>query len=283
MYIRPSQLNDALNALAKWGEGARMLAGGTDLLVQLRQDAIAPEAILDLTALDELRGVRLESGQAIIGALTTHTEIAESKALATWAPALVRACKEIGSVQIRNRGTLGGNIGNASPAGDTLPALYALDAKIHLVRAGGDRWVPISEFFLGPGQSVREATEIIAGVAFRPCGAEELGFFQKIGQRRAMRVAKASAAGILRVEGGVVEECRIALGAVAPTVIRAHSSEDFLIGRQLTSNVIERAASLAAQDCRPIDDIRSTSTYRRHIVRVLVKRGLRTITEEFSR
>jgi CO/xanthine dehydrogenase FAD-binding subunit len=279
VYLRPKQLDAALAALSQWRESARVLAGGTDLLVKMRSGTLTPEAIVDVGAIEELRVIRKERDHIFVGARTTHAEIEESPLLAAFACALTLACREIGSAQIRNRGTLGGNLVNASPAGDAIPALSVLDAEIGLARSGGERWVSVHDFFTGPGQTVRRSDELIVGVRFPPMEQGECSFFQKIGQRRAVRIAKATACGRLMLQDGIVQSCAIALGAVAPTVIRCPRCESFLIGRRLDTPTIAEAGSLASESCQPITDIRSTADYRCHIVRILAQRGLSTIAD----
>ena len=274
-YLRPARVSDALRDLSEWGHQARVLAGGTDLLVRMRQGTVKPEVIVDIGAIEELRGVRHSSGYVAVGALTTHGEIEQSPELAAWARVLCNASREVGSAQVRNRGTLGGNLANASPAGDTLPALYVLDAEVHLLRVGGERWVPIADFFTGPGKTACQADELLAEVRFRPTEPGEKSFFRKIGQRRAVRIAKASAAGVMLLDGDIVRRCRVALGALAPTVIRLPLLEEYLTGRQLTPETIDWAAAIAGEACQPITDIRSTTAYRRHVAAVLVERGIR--------
>lgn len=279
-YIRPSSLKEAAIALAEWGEKGRLLAGGTDLLIAMRRGAFMPEAIIDITCLDELHGIDRQDDYVTIGALTTHSEIRHSQVLASSAAMLVNACREIGSVQIRNLATLGGNLANASPAGDSLPALYVLQSEIHLVHLNGDRWVNIEDFFLGPGKTARRPDELITAVRFHPLNPNWKTFFSKLGQRRALRVAKVSATCALSLDGNRVFDCRLALGAVAPTVIRVRGAEETLIGHPLNHETIGEAAEKAAKACAPIDDIRSTVEYRQAMVGVLIRRELEKISKE---
>jgi CO/xanthine dehydrogenase FAD-binding subunit len=280
IYIRPVDLKEALQDLAEGGQDARILAGGTDLIIAMRKGLIHPEMLVDVTRIDELRGIRMSDDFIHIGALTTHGQLRNSQELAQWAPMLVDACRDIGSVQIRNLATLGGNLGNASPAGDTIPVLYVLKAEVHLISLSGERWIPIEAFFTGPGKSVCRRDEIIAEVRFPFYNGQWKGFFLKIGQRRALRVAKVSAAGWLHLEKGTVVDCCLAVGAVAPTVIRLNNAENKLKGASLTMDRIQMAALDAGSDCSPIDDIRSTIEFRRAMTRVLVRRGLETILNE---
>jgi CO/xanthine dehydrogenase FAD-binding subunit len=279
-YLRPGKLEDVLQALQDWGDRARVLAGGTDLLIGLRRGIVKPGCVVDITGLDELSGIHQENGIVTIGALTTHSEVCQSEAMASWAPVLGAACREVGSRQIRNRASIGGNLAHASPAGDTIPAFYVLNAEIQLRSSQGERWISAKDFFTGPGESVRRADELLTAVRLSCFEGGEKGFFRKIGQRRAMTISKVSAAGALVLKDNVVHRCRFALGAVAPTVIRLPDLEAFLSGKQLLPGVIEEAAQIAAQASLPIDDIRSTVEYRRHMAGVLVKRGLNAIMEE---
>ncbi len=279
-YLRPSDLDEAIRLLAGTGETARILAGGTDLVIAMRRGLVYPETIVDISCLDELRGIYQSDGYVHIGALTTLGQLRDSRELALWAPLFVDACRDIGSVQIRNLGTLGGNLGNASPAGDTIPVLYVLGAEVRLTSQTGERWVPIEAFFTGPGKTVRRSDEIIAEVRFPSSRKDWKGFFLKLGQRRAMCVAKVSAAGWLCLDGSNVMDCRLALGAVAPTVLRLKNAENQLVGYPLDTCRIQLAALDASLACEPINDIRSTIEYRRAMAGVLVRRGLEKIMRE---
>ncbi len=274
-YLRPHRLTEALDALATFGARASLLAGGTDLVVRMRRGISQPEAIIDLSLLQELRGIQRDNQHLSLGALVTYREIEQCRDLAEWAPVLLDACHAVGAPQIRSRGTIGGNVANASPAGDSLPPLYVLDASIQLVSRAGARSVPIAEFFTGPGKTVRRPDELIQSVRCRVFESGERGYFRKIGERQGMFIAKVSVASTLVAKGDVVQRCRIALGAVAPTVIRVPAAEEYLAGRRLTAEAAREAGRLAMEVSRPITDIRSTASYRRHLVRVLVERGLR--------
>jgi len=276
-YVRPASLAGVLAALQEWGERARLLAGGTDLLVRMRQGVVRPEALIDLSALDELRKISIAGERVLLGALVTHAQVLDSAELSRHAPLLVQACGEIGSVQIRARGTIGGNVINASPAGDALLALVALQADFLLLCAAGERWVASAQFFVGPGQTARRPDELLAGIRFAAVRPDERSFYQKIGPRRAVRVAKAAVAGLICLEQGRVQQSRIALGAVAPTAVRASRAEEFLSGKALTPENIEEAGRLAGCDCVPISDLRSTAAYRTRVIEVLTRRGLSAV------
>lgn len=282
-YYRPGNLSDALQLVGEWRDRAQVLAGGTDILISLRRGTVEPEAIIDISAIDELRGIDQQKGYVVIGALTTHSQIRDSVEMKAWAPVLVEACQEVGSPQIRNRGTIGGNVGNASPAGDTIPPLYVLDAEIQLASLQGKRWVTVEDFFTGPGTTVCKPDELITGIRFHPFKEGSKSFFLKIGQRRAVTITKVSAAGILNLEGSKVRSCRLALGAVAPTIIRLNEAEKVLTGKNLTEVLADEAADLAGKTCSPITDIRSSVEYRRRLATVLVRRGLISILQEVEK
>jgi CO/xanthine dehydrogenase FAD-binding subunit len=273
-YIQPKNLNEALEQLAGFRERAKILAGGTDLIIQIRKGLQNPEVIIDLSCLQELRGVKTSQEKITIGALTTYYEVITNLSIINSANVLVQAAKSVGSAQIRSRGTIGGNLANGSPAGDSLPSLFVLNADIHLISSEGERWVPIIEFYKGPGKTVRYANEIISEIRFNIPNANSKGYSQKIGQRKGMFIAKASVAMQFSFRDGKVQDCAIALGAVAPTVIRAPATEKFLTGKKLIGETILKASQMTAEECHPITDIRSTDEYRRKVIGVMVKRGL---------
>ena len=212
-----------------------------------------------------------------IGAGATHTQMMESALLSTHVPALPPACAVIGGPQIRNRGTLGGNLANASPAADTVPPLYAADAVVECVSISARRDVPIAGFFTGPRRSVLAPDELIAGVrvAKRP-GVR--GAFLRLGQRQAQAISKVSIATAMSFEDGRLDWVRVALGAVAPTVIRAPETEKALMGGG--PDALRRAREAVMQEVRPIDDLRSTREYRREMAGVLLERAIRRLAEE---
>jgi len=256
------------------------IAGGTDVMVELNMDLGRPETLMDVSRLPELAEWRRENGQVVLGAGVTYTRIMRELPEHT---ALVQASRSVGSPQIRNRGTVGGNLGTGSPAGDALPVLAAWDAEVVLARAGGStRSVPWREFLTGVKQTAREPGELILGARWNvPNGP---GSFSKIGTRNAMVIAVANLCLQLDEDERSV---RVALGSVAPTVVRAKAAETFAAqaleeaglwndaGASLGSDVIDRFGELVAESSRPIDDVRGTSAYRRHAVGVMARRALR--------
>ncbi|MEW6277715.1 MAG: xanthine dehydrogenase family protein subunit M [Candidatus Eremiobacterota bacterium] len=250
------------------------LAGGTDLLVQAKDGAIPPSTWFDVTALRELTGIRVEEGRVVLGAAVTHDELTRSDTVRHYAPALVDGAAVIGGPQIRNRGTVGGNLANGSPAADTVPALYTLEAEVGLRRRAALRWVAIADFFLGPRKTLLEPGEIIEAVRF-PAREGMRGAFVRLGQRRSQAISKVSVAVSCVVSGDRFEYLGIACGSVAPTVIRCPRAEAALRERGLAG--ASEACRLIREEVRPIDDIRSTAAYRRAMSGVLLARVLETL------
>ncbi|MFQ6058651.1 MAG: FAD binding domain-containing protein [Anaerolineae bacterium] len=277
LYI-PKTVEEALELLA--ATGGRPIAGGTDLIVFMQEGKIRPQVLIDLSRLDELRYIQEEDGLIRIGPLTTHAELARSPLLRERGEVLAQAAAVVGAPQIRNRGTIGGNIATASPAGDTIPALMALGAQVKLRSMGGQREVPLQDLFTGPGQTVIRGDELITEVAFPLPGDSARGAFLKLRKRNALAIAVVSAAVTVTLMEGVIGEAHIALGAVAPTVIRASAAEQVLRGREPSAELLAQAGELAAAASRPITDIRGSAAYRREMVKVLVRRGLAQVSHK---
>jgi CO/xanthine dehydrogenase FAD-binding subunit len=256
--LRPRSLKDALSMLRDEGPLVPM-AGGTDLFVGLNAGTVPERRFLDLWGLDGLRGIDKDNKWLRLGALTTYTDCLRSRKVGRALPILQAAAREIGGVQIQNRGTLAGNIGNGSPAGDSLPVLMAADAEVILQsRADGKREVPLAEYYTGYRASVRRADELIVGIRFRIPRKKERQLFRKVGTRAAQAISKV-------VMAAVGE--RVAFGSVAPVVMRARKLESYLSGGG--SDPVE-AQRLLLDEIKPIDDIRSTAEYRRRVAANLV-------------
>jgi CO/xanthine dehydrogenase FAD-binding subunit len=275
-YHRPRSLEEALEVLAQRSGEVRPIAGGTDVLVQAKDGHVARGALMDLTAVPELRGIEERGDHLWIGAAATHAEIMASAAVARDAPALPPACAVIGGPQIRNRGTLGGNLANASPAADAVPALYAADAAVELVSVSSRREVPIDGFFLGRRRTVLAPDELILGVRI-PRRAGLRGAFVRLGQRQAQAISKISVAVALGFREGRPDFVRVALGAVAPTVVRAPKAEQALSAGG--PNALREACAAVMDEIRPIDDLRSTRDYRRAMAAVLLERAVLKASE----
>lgn len=279
-YFRPRSLKEALSILSQ--EKVKVLAGGTDLLVKMKDGLLRPESLMDISFLDELRFIREENGKIVIGALITHALLGKSPLINAKAPHLAEASRSIGSPLIRNVATIGGNIVNASPAGDCLPPLYTLEAELLLESTKGSRTVPIEEFFTGPGQTIIGSEELLTSIQFKAPQGEFAAFFQKLGQRKALAISKVSLAflGVFKPGQKIFQKVRIALGAVAPTVVRARTAEHFLEEKPIRSDVVNLAAKFCFQEAKPISDIRSTQLYRQKTLSELLKRGLYQLMKE---
>ncbi len=260
------------SALLQALPAARVLAGGTDVVVRLKDQLVWPP-LVEISRLAELRGMTEQDGWLRLGALSTWTDIERAPLAARHADVLVETAREVGSPQIRNRGTLGGNVANASPAGDSLPALLVLDAELELRGTQGTRRVAVAQFCRAPGQTVLLHDELIAAI-WLPVRAGWRGAFARLGQRAALAISKVSVAVRLLLRDGLVQDSRIALGAVAPTVLRVQAAEDVLRGQRLTEKVVQAAAAAVCAAARPITDIRSNEPYRRAMCGELLQRTL---------
>lgn len=261
----PTTLDEALELLATDPEKWTPLAGGTDLMVLLAAGKLPPGQFLSIWGLDELRGVELTDEWLTLGALTTYSEIRDHDALRDEYPMLPLAASESGAVAIQNRGTIGGNVINASPAADSPPALLAYDAQIELVNSRGSRWVPYDGFHSGYKQMDRKPDELLRAIRIprQPGGgASALHYYRKVGTRAAQAISKVVMAALMRNDGDNVVHARIALGSVAPTVIRCHETEDYLVGSPLTAERVVEAREILTREITPIDDVRSTARYR---------------------
>lgn len=275
-FARPNSLDQALSLLAQ-DQDWRILGGSTDLGVAFEYQ-LKDHRWLDLSALELLTLIREEKDALIIGGRVTFSSLIQSPAVQRWAQVLVQAAKAVGGRQIQNMGTLAGNLINASPAADAVPALQVLDAVAVLRSVRGERRVPVCDLATGPGQTVIAADEILTQVVIplRARTGKELGFFEKLGPRQVQAIAIASVAfrGWFEPASGRLTGVRVALGAVAPTVMLAPSTAGILMGGPLTGERILEAGEMAAQECRPIDDLRGSAVYRRRLVHGLLVRGL---------
>lgn len=273
----PRSLAEAYGVLAAASADApaRPIAGGTDLMVALTGELGEPPAsVVDLWAIDGLRGIAVDGAALHLGALTTYTEIRRSTLCREHAPALVQAAATIGAVQIQNRGTLGGNIANASPAGDTLPALLAADARFVLGSIRGEREVAAADFWIGYRRTALAHDELITRVIIPLVSGREIRY-RKVGTRRAQSISKVVIAVAWRGGTGAWRDVRVALGSVAATPIRAARTEAVLEGSPPTPEVADRAAETLADELSPIDDVRSTAGYRRVVAARILHRIVR--------
>jgi len=268
-YHAAHDLEEALELAERFGTRKRFLCGGTDLTVRLKEGLIKEDIIIDLSRVEELHFVREESGVVRIGAGATHADVCGSSILLEHGRALALASSRVGGPQIRNMGTVGGNVANASPAGDTIPALIVLDAVVTIASRAGTREVPVIDFFTGPGRSVLAADELVSELHFPATGPNELTGFGKLGSRKAMTISTANVAFYFRVGSNRrIAEARIAFGSVAPTVVRAHKTEQMFcqLPPVLSWDAIRGAAQMAWKEVAPIDDLRATAVYRKEAV-----------------
>ncbi len=281
-YEAPASIADAVQVLAR-GD-VTVLAGGTDLTVQVDAGRITyGKTLMNIRRIAELQGVSEAGGRISIGALTTVTNILDDDALAQSVPVLRATADRFASMQIRNAATIGGNLVNASPAGDMIVPLLLLDADVELASwrdgAVSTRSVALKDFFTGPGKTVRADNELLTRVTFAKPAAGFAARFEKSGPRPALEISTVSAGVAGTLENGVLSNVRVVLGAVAPTPLRAAKAEAALEGKTLDGDTIAAGAAAACDDCTPIDDVRASAWYRHHLVRVFMERLLTDVAE----
>ena len=283
-FLQPTNWQEALETMSAHPE-ARPISGGTDLMVELNFDRERPESVIDLTRVPELREWGTEDGHLRIGAGVTYSRVIAE--LGERLPGLSIASRTVGSPQIRNRGTVGGNLGTASPAGDALPPLYVSDAEVELASVDGTRRVPVADFVIAPKKTAIEPGELISAFHVPEAGGPQQ--YAKVGPRNAMVIAVCSLALAIHPQEGTVRVC---VGSVGPTPIRAYGAEEFIRGvleeerlwesrGELKEAALGRFGDLVAGAARPIDDVRGSGGYRRHAVGVLARRALRWAWDEY--
>ena len=273
--IRPNTIPEALAILAEHGAAAMPVAGGTNVLVDLRAGKHQPQVLVDVARLPGLRSIQREDGHLVVGGGTTISDLLYEPLIARHAPALREAASVFANPLIRNRATVGGNLADASPAADTAPPLLALDAEVELASQNGTRRVPLVDFLVGVRKTLRRSDELLIAVRFPVPLSGNVSHFQKVGLRRADAISVLSAAvGVTCDAAGRCTVARIALGALAPRPLRAAAAETLLVGEKLTPAAIAEAARLAGEAARPINDIRGSADYRRQVTEVIVRRLL---------
>lgn len=277
-YLRPTRLDEALELLDRYGDQARIIAGGTDVLVELSRGIKPTETLIDITALSDLRYVRREGDAITLGALATHNDVMSSAACVEQALPLAQACSEVGAPQIRTRATVAGNLITASPANDTITPLIALDAAVVLASRAGERTVPLERFYEGVRRTMLRPNELLREIRIPAMRATQRGLFLKLGLRRAQAISVINVAFVLTFAAeDVVEDARITLGSVAPTIVRARTVEDYLRGKRLDAATCIEAGRLVSGDAAPIGDVRGSASYRRATLESLVSEGLRQL------
>lgn len=269
-YLRPDSIKETISILSQHGERARILNGGTDLIVEMRDKIIQPEYLVDIKAIPQLNRITYNKQDGLnIGATVTLNEISNSKVVQTHYPILVKACKTVGSYQVRNRATLVGNICNASPAADTAPPLLVLEAKVNIIGPTGEKIVPINQFFTGVKKNILKKGEIVTSITIPPIKGKWVGVYLKQGRKKEVDLATVGVAVVC-----IRDEVRIALGAVAPVPVRAFKTEELLRGKTIDESLLEKAGKSALTEVSPISDIRSSQEYREEIIKVLVRRAI---------
>lgn len=278
-YLEPKSLEEATGALSKFGTEAKVYAAGVDLVPRMRRRVIQPKCIINIQSIEELDDVIAGNGNGVrIGALASKRSIEISDLIKEKYFVLHEAIANIVSVQVKTQGTAVGNLCVATPASDVAPALYVLDAKLNVFGPSGQRAIPIDEFYLGVGKTVLAPNEIITEILLPAPAANTGGAFKKL-VRSAEDIAKVNAAASITMDKGICKDVRIALGSVAPTVVRAKKAEEVLRGKKIDQKLIEKAAKTAAEEVTPISDLRSTADYRKETSAVLVKRVLEKAIE----
>ena len=260
--FQPTSLLEGLDLLRVHGDRARLVAGGTDLIVETQRGMRPTDTVIDLSKVTELRYVTAEPGVIRLGGLATHNDVLASADCRAGALPLVQACAEVGAPQIRNRATVAGNLVTASPANDTITPLIALGAEMMLVSHAGERVVPLAEFYPGFRRTVLRADELVREIRVPTFGPDWRGLFLKLGLRRAQAISVINLAVVLDFDGAVVREARIALGCLAPTIVRSARAEAWLVGKRLDAAAGAEAARLVRADVAPIDDLRGSADYR---------------------
>ena len=284
-YHSVSSIDDALALLAEHGRAARIVAGGTDLIIELERGQHPQlQVLIDITRVPGLDDISLENGTITLGPLVTHNHVVGSQLIRDRALPLAQASWEVGAPQIRNRATIAGNLITASPANDTITPLIALGAELTLQSTRGQRQLRLDDFYSGFRQTVLQPDELLRAIHLPALGERERGIFLKLGLRRAQAISVVDAALVLTFHAdATVAGARIALGSVAPTIVRVPPAEDFLRGKQLRPAVIAEAARIAGDKPAPIDDVRGSAAYRSEMVKVLVAKALRRLAaDEFD-
>jgi len=274
-FVKPETLREAFRELET--EGAAPIAGGTDLVIDMKVGRRKPDKLVYIAHLPELNGIKDAGDYIVIGAVTKLQSIVDNELLRKFAPVLPEAVNEMASWQIRNIATIGGNLGNASPAADTAPPLYVLDAKVVIKGLGTERVMPVKEFFVGPKKNALRKGELIQAIIVPKVAGEGVGMsYVKIGRRQAFTLSIVSVATLVKVEGNEIVDARVALNAVAPTPVRAPHVEEALKGSKATAEAVMKAAEEVLKDISPISDVRASKEYRRLLSVALTRESLLT-------
>jgi len=276
-YISPENKEEALKILKEERVNACVVAGSTNVLPDIRDKNLTPKFLVDITNIEELRGIDKKKDKICIRPLTTIAELANSELILKKSKVLIQAAQEFADPLVRNNATIGGNLVTASPAADMAVPLLTLDALIKIESARQKREVKLKDFFLEPGKTVLHDDEMIVGIEFEQSDINKNGYFIKLGQRKAMAIAIASLALNLEVKQNKIIQIRIAMGSVAPTTIRLTASEEFLKDKEINDKLVEEAMDRVREEVEPISDIRASEEYRRYISGILFKRAFKKL------
>jgi len=286
-YRAPTSLDEAIGLLRANGDGARALAGGTDLVVQMKENATKfppPSQLISLHRISEIKGIEFSEKDGLrIGAGATMTDVAASQLVRARFQAVAEGASVVGSIQTMNMATVGGNLCNAAPSADIAPALLAFEGEAVIVGPSGRRTVPLAEFFAGPGRTVLAADDLLAEVRVKTPAPSTGSAYARHTPRKQMDIAVVGVGVVLTLAGKRIERARVALGAVAPTPIRVTAVEKALEGQAISDELFAAAAAAAASECSPISDVRGSAEFRRHLVRVMTERILRLAAERARR
>lgn len=279
-YFFPESVEIACELKEKYDDKARIIAGGTDLLLSMEREDYQPHALIDITRIPDLKNISIVDSCVTIGAAVTYSEILSCSKLCEKIPFLSTAIQSIGGVQVRNVATMIGNIANASPAADTLPPLYVLNTKVHVSNSSKSREISIEDFILGVRKIDLMPSEIITHISFDLPKSSYVGVFDKLGNRHAMAISVASIAVLISLTGNVVNDIRLALGSVASTVLKVEDLKNVIVGKVLNDESIHEASEIASKAAKPIDDVRGSANYRHLAISGLVTRSLNQIIKK---
>ena len=273
-YYTPDSVEEACQLLSKFGPKAIAIAGGTDIVVKMKKEVLAPEILVAIGHLPQLKKIEYVPGKGVVlGAGVTHNEVQNSIFVQEKYLSVSEAAHQMANNQVRNLGTIGGNISNAVPSADMPPILIALDTTVKIVGPKGERTLPLEDVFKGPNQTVLDHDELITEFVI-PDGSFTGSTYIKFGLRASGALAVVGVAASVQMEGDIIKDTRIVLGAVSPVPVRAKEAENFLKGKQASEELFEEAGVIASGECRPISDIRASAEYRRDMVRVFTRRAL---------
>lgn len=273
-YFQVESIKEAISLLERHGEEAKIIAGGTDLVPKLKARETEPKYVVDISGIKDLNFIEDYREGLKIGAVTTYDTLDRSPLIMRKAPVLAEAAHEVGNVQIRNLGTIGGNLANASPAADTVPPLIVSRASLKIIGPGKERLIPVENFFLSANASVLEKDELLADIQIPDMPANTGEAFIKLGRRAGPDLSIASVAVALTLDGDICKDVRIALGSVGPTALRARKTEDLLRGERLERKVLEECSEIVANEIKPISDVRASAEHRTEVTKSLVRNAV---------